>query len=171
MLGRQGTRVDILAADRSSGHAIGIDLGVCDKTGLLENGQLYNSLLSAAGGRDGRVFSISIRGDSEIFERIRERRESPALHWTEYCAEPDVDLQDDAALAAAIRLMHLAAQQEVRELAKDNFAQARMIDGAWGKTAELAVREAIHGRPVKNTAALANPEALREFQALAGLHD
>ena len=33
-----------------------------------------------------------------------------------------------------------------------------------GKTAELAVREAIHGRPVKNTAALANPEALQTFQ-------
>ncbi len=36
ILGQQGTRVDILAADRSSGHAIGIDLGVCDETGLLE---------------------------------------------------------------------------------------------------------------------------------------
>ncbi len=81
ILGQQGTRVDILAADKSSGHAIGIDLGVCDETGLLENGQLYNSLLSATGGRDGRVFSISIRGDSEIFERIRERRESPAVYW------------------------------------------------------------------------------------------
>ncbi len=33
-----------------------------------------------------------------------------------------------------------------------------------GKTAELAGREAIHGRPVKNTAALANPEALQAFQ-------
>ena len=46
-----------------------------------------------------------------------------------------------------------------------------MIDGAWGKTAELGVREAIHGQPVKNAAALANPGALREFQALAGLHN
>ena len=67
-----------LAADKSSGHAIGIDLGVCDEIGLLENGQLYNSLLSATGGRDGRVFSISIRGDGEIFERIRERKDSPS---------------------------------------------------------------------------------------------
>jgi acetoacetyl-CoA synthetase len=35
-----------------------------------------------------------------------------------------------------------------------------------GKITELAVREAIHGRPVKNTDALANPQALRLFEAL-----
>jgi acetoacetyl-CoA synthetase len=29
-----------------------------------------------------------------------------------------------------------------------------------GKVVELAVREAVHGRPVKNTDALANPAAL-----------
>ena len=35
-----------------------------------------------------------------------------------------------------------------------------------GKITELAVREAIHGRPVKNTDALANPQALKLFEAL-----
>ena len=35
-----------------------------------------------------------------------------------------------------------------------------------GKIAELAVRDVIHGRPVANTAALANPEALDEFAEL-----
>jgi acetoacetyl-CoA synthetase len=33
-----------------------------------------------------------------------------------------------------------------------------------GKITELAVREVIHGRPVRNTDALANPEALDEFR-------
>ena len=33
-----------------------------------------------------------------------------------------------------------------------------------GKIVEIAVRETIHGRPVKNTEALANPEALAHFQ-------
>ncbi|MBL8629155.1 MAG: acetoacetate--CoA ligase, partial [Rhodospirillaceae bacterium] len=40
-----------------------------------------------------------------------------------------------------------------------------------GKIVELAVREVIHNRPVKNTEALANPEALahyRGIQELAG---
>jgi acetoacetyl-CoA synthetase len=34
-----------------------------------------------------------------------------------------------------------------------------------GKIVELAVRNVIHGRPVKNREALANPEALDQFQA------
>jgi acetoacetyl-CoA synthetase len=33
-----------------------------------------------------------------------------------------------------------------------------------GKIVELAVREVIHGRPVKNVEALANPEALDQFR-------
>jgi len=33
-----------------------------------------------------------------------------------------------------------------------------------GKIVELAVREVIHGRPVKNIEALANPEALEQFR-------
>jgi acetoacetyl-CoA synthetase len=38
-----------------------------------------------------------------------------------------------------------------------------------GKITELAVRDAIHGRPVKNTEALANPEALDLYRDLPEL--
>ena len=38
-----------------------------------------------------------------------------------------------------------------------------------GKITELAVREVIHGRPVKNTDALANPQALEHFRNLEEL--
>jgi acetoacetyl-CoA synthetase len=38
-----------------------------------------------------------------------------------------------------------------------------------GKLSELAVRDVVHGRPVKNTEALANPEALEYFKAIAEL--
>jgi acetoacetyl-CoA synthetase len=38
-----------------------------------------------------------------------------------------------------------------------------------GKIVELAVREVVHGRPVKNKEALANPEALALFADLAVL--
>jgi acetoacetyl-CoA synthetase len=34
-----------------------------------------------------------------------------------------------------------------------------------GKIVELAVREVVHGRPVKNKEALANPEALKQFES------
>jgi acetoacetyl-CoA synthetase len=39
-----------------------------------------------------------------------------------------------------------------------------------GKIMELAIREVIHGRPVKNTEALANPEALALYRDLPDLH-
>jgi acetoacetyl-CoA synthetase len=38
-----------------------------------------------------------------------------------------------------------------------------------GKIVELAVREVVHGRPVKNLEALANPEALEHFRNRAEL--
>jgi len=40
-----------------------------------------------------------------------------------------------------------------------------------GKISEIAVREVVHGRPVKNRDALANPEALDLFERLPGLRD
>ena len=40
-----------------------------------------------------------------------------------------------------------------------------------GKIVELAVREVIHGRPVKNTDALANPQALTQFRDRTELND
>ncbi len=38
-----------------------------------------------------------------------------------------------------------------------------------GKIVELAVRDIVHGRPVKNREALANPEALDLFASLPEL--
>jgi acetoacetyl-CoA synthetase len=38
-----------------------------------------------------------------------------------------------------------------------------------GKVTELAVRDAIHGRPVNNAEALANPEALELYRNLPEL--
>ncbi len=40
-----------------------------------------------------------------------------------------------------------------------------------GKITELAVRDLVHGHPVKNTEALANPEALQYFQNLVELQE
>ena len=40
-----------------------------------------------------------------------------------------------------------------------------------GKIVELAVRNVVHGRPVKNKDALANPEALELFKDLAELRE
>ena len=40
-----------------------------------------------------------------------------------------------------------------------------------GKIVELAVRNVVHGKPVKNTDALANPQALELYRDLAELRD
>ncbi|MND08001.1 acetoacetyl-CoA synthetase [compost metagenome] len=40
-----------------------------------------------------------------------------------------------------------------------------------GKITELAVRQVIHGKPVKNTDALANAEALELYRELSELRD
>ncbi len=70
-----------------------------------------------------------------------------------------------AELTEAIRL-------RIRQYASPRHTPAKVLAVAdiprtmSGKIAELAVRDTIHGRAVKNTSALANPEALAHFAAL-----
>jgi len=80
----------------------------------------------------------------------------------------DVELDED--LVRRIRLT-------VRENATPRHVPARVVAvpdlprTVSGKIAELAVRDVIHGRDVKNTSALANPEALEFFRDLAVLRE
>jgi acetoacetyl-CoA synthetase len=70
-------------------------------------------------------------------------------------------------------------QQKIRETIRSNTTSrhvpARIIAvpdiprTISGKIVELAVRNVIHGRPVKNTDALANPQALDHFRNLPEL--
>ncbi len=66
---------------------------------------------------------------------------------------------------------------KIRQHASPRHVPAKIVSVAdiprtmSGKIAELAVRDVIHGREVKNTSALANPEALREFIDLQALTD
>jgi acetoacetyl-CoA synthetase len=72
-----------------------------------------------------------------------------------------------------------ALQQKIRETIRSNttprHVPARIIAvpeiprTISGKIVELAVRNVIHGRPVKNTDALANPLALDHFRNLPEL--
>jgi acetoacetyl-CoA synthetase len=74
----------------------------------------------------------------------------------------------DEALAARIR-------REIRENTTPRHVPARIVQVAdiprtrSGKIVELAVREVVHGRPVKNREALANPEALELYRDLPEL--
>jgi acetoacetyl-CoA synthetase len=85
-----------------------------------------------------------------------------------------VRLQDGAALDEAL-------QRQIREVIRGNttprHVPAKIIAVTdiprtiSGKIVELAVRNVVHGRPVKNTDALANPEALAQFRNCPELAD
>jgi acetoacetyl-CoA synthetase len=76
----------------------------------------------------------------------------------------------DAALVDRIK-------KQIRENATPRHVPARIVQVAdiprtkSGKIVELAVRDIVHGRPVKNLEALANPEALELYRDLPQLRD
>ncbi len=65
--------------------------------------------------------------------------------------------------------------QKIRSGASPRHVPAKIVQIAdiprtkSGKITELAVRDVVHGRPVKNTEALANPEALELYRGLSEL--
>ena len=83
-----------------------------------------------------------------------------------------VVMQDDAVLDDALQTK---IKTSLRDLASPRHVPAKIVAVTdiprtkSGKITELAVREVIHNRPVKNVEALANPEALSLYEALAEL--
>jgi acetoacetyl-CoA synthetase len=117
-------------------------------------------------------------GTAEIYrqvEQLDEILESLVIgqHW-----ENDerivlfVRLRDDVQLTAALEDR---IRKRIREHATPRHVPARIVQVAEvprtksGKIVELAVREVVHGREVKNREALANPEALEHFRNRAEL--
>jgi len=83
-----------------------------------------------------------------------------------------VRLKDGIALDEALRER---IRRTIRAGASPRHVPAKIVQVAdiprtrSGKITELAVRDVVHGRPVKNTEALANPEALALYQDLLEL--
>jgi acetoacetyl-CoA synthetase len=92
--------------------------------------------------------------------------------------------QDDVRVVLFVRLrpgitLDTALQQKIRTAIRSNttprHVPAKIIQVAdiprtiSGKMVELAVRNVVHGKPVKNVDALANPQALNFFRDLAEL--
>ena len=76
----------------------------------------------------------------------------------------------DAALEAEIRQV-IRANATPRHVPAKIIAVSDIPRTRSGKIVELAVRNVVHGLPVKNTDALANPEALALFRDLPALAD
>ncbi|MGH8090481.1 MAG: AMP-binding enzyme, partial [Rudaea sp.] len=92
--------------------------------------------------------------------------------------------QDDVRVILFVRLregitLDDALRDRIRKQIRDNttprHVPAKILQVAdiprtiSGKITEIAVRDTIHGRPVKNTDALANPQALEQFRNRAEL--
>jgi acetoacetyl-CoA synthetase len=119
-------------------------------------------------------------GTAEIYrqvEKIEEVLESIAIGQ---------DWDDDVRVVLFVRLREGVAltdelQARIRQVIRRNttprHVPARIIAVAdiprtiSGKIVELAVRNVVHGKPVKNTDALANPQALELFRDLPQLRD
>ncbi len=119
-------------------------------------------------------------GTAEIYrqvEKITEVLDSVAIgqQW-----------QDDVRVVLFVRLreglmLDDKLQQRIREVVRANttprHVPAKIVAVTdiprtiSGKVVELAVRDVVHGRPVKNTDALANPEALEQFRDRRELSD
>ena len=92
--------------------------------------------------------------------------------------------QDDVRVVLFVRLndgvaLDDALEQQIRQVIRANttprhvpakiLAVTDIPRTISGKIVELAVRNVVHGEPVKNTDALANPEALEQFRDRAEL--
>ena len=119
-------------------------------------------------------------GTAEIYrqvERIEEVLESVAIgqSW-----QGDVRVVLFVRLREGIELdeqLQQRIRQEIRRHATPRHVPARILAvpdiprTLSGKIVELAVRNVVHGQPVRNTEALANPEALQYFRDRVELDD
>ena len=94
--------------------------------------------------------------------------------------------QDDVRVVLFVRLnegitLDDALEQQIRQVIRANttprhvpakiLAVSDIPRTISGKIVELAVRNVVHGEPVKNTDALANPQALEQFRNRPELAD
>ncbi|MYE82932.1 MAG: hypothetical protein F4X36_14065 [Gammaproteobacteria bacterium] len=93
-----GPRLDILAADKATGHALGADLVIVDEAGLMPENQrpLWEALMTCVSGRNGRLVAISIQGDGPMFRELKLRADDPTVCWHEYSTDGTEDFTDEA---------------------------------------------------------------------------
>ena len=95
--------LDILAADRTAGHASGFDVVIVDELGLFpeRSRELMTGLRSSVSARAGRIMAISVQGDSELLQEILERKDHPGTAAHMYAGPVDCALDDREAWEAA----------------------------------------------------------------------
>ena len=105
IVGKNGMRrLRSLAADKASGHAVGVDLAITDESGLLQEnkrGPLGRRAIRARRLGTGVVCISAYGATGPMFSELRERRNDPGIVWHEYSAPDDCALDDETAWYAA----------------------------------------------------------------------
>ena len=105
VLGHHGREVRFVNFGTAKGAAVGCDVVILDECGLLEERHrpmwrlLYSSLVQ----RRGRLLAIGAKYECAMYRELRDRADEPAVHWTEYAAPDDVDINDGDAVEAGLR--------------------------------------------------------------------
>jgi acetoacetyl-CoA synthetase len=114
-------------------------------------------------------------GTAEIYNQVEQLSEVAEAICIGQDWEDDVRVILFVRLAAGLTLdadLDRKIKTKIRTGASPRHVPAKIIQVAdiprtkSGKIVELAVREVVHGRPVKNKEALANPEALELYKGL-----
>ena len=117
-------------------------------------------------------------GTAEIYNQVEQMEEVAEALCIGQDWEDDVRVVLFVRMASGISLdepLEKAIRNRIRTGASPRHVPAKIIAVAdiprtkSGKIVELAVRDVVHGRPVKNKEALANPEALDLFAGLDAL--
>ncbi|NVD37848.1 acetoacetate--CoA ligase [Ensifer sp. HO-A22] len=117
-------------------------------------------------------------GTAEIYNQVEQMEEVAEALCIGQDFEDDVRVVLFVRLASGVSLderLEKAIRTRIRTGASPRHVPAKIIAVAdiprtkSGKIVELAVRDVVHGRPVKNKEALANPEALDLFAGLDAL--
>jgi acetoacetyl-CoA synthetase len=119
-------------------------------------------------------------GTAEIYNQVEQLPEIAEAICIGQDWEGDVRVVLFVRLAEGVKLdgeLEKRIKTKIRTGASPRHVPAKIVAVAdiprtkSGKITELAVRDVVHGRPVKNKEALANPEALEFFRGLAALQD
>ena len=119
-------------------------------------------------------------GTAEIYNQVEQLPEIAEALCIGQDWEGDVRVVLFVRLAEGVKLdaeLDKRIKTKIRTGASPRHVPAKIVAVAdiprtkSGKITELAVRDVVHGRPVKNKEALANPEALELFRGLAALQD
>ncbi|NWG46763.1 MAG: acetoacetate--CoA ligase [Alphaproteobacteria bacterium] len=117
-------------------------------------------------------------GTAEIYRQVEQLEEVVESIVVGREVDGDVEVVLFVVLRPGVALdtgLEKRIRTQIRQNATPRHVPARILQvpdiprTKSGKIVELAVREAIHGRPVKNVEALANPEALEAFRTHPGL--